>query len=260
MFSRVYIKAGKSGKLQRIRISSKKMSARKRKRTTWTKGKKPWAGPGGSRKRTRLEEAVAAAVAVASPRPELKFHDLSVDEGNVPSAGAIAAASVLEIPEGTGESERVGRKITVKQIGWRFHQTIEASTSSGTTSNVFRVMLYWDKQTNGATATVTDILSTANYQSFNNLNNRGRFRILMDRTYGLNAHAGGGNGTSEDYGEFLVEDTFFKKVNIPIEYTDDAPTGAIATMTSNNIGVLVICKSNLLVAFESFMRIRYIDG
>ena len=49
-----------------------------------------------------------------------------------------------------------------------------------------RVMLYHDKQANGATAAVLDILESADYQSFNNLVNSGRFRILMDRTYAMN--------------------------------------------------------------------------
>ncbi len=233
------------------------MSAKKRKRAAWKKGAPARRGPGPVWRRPRVEEVVAAAVAAATPRPELKFHDLNIDDAVVATTGTIAEDSVLTIAQGTDESERVGRKIVVKQIGWRFDIQLPPSTASGATSDQVRVILYLDKQANGAAAAVTDLLETADYQSFNNLSNSGRFRTLMDRDYDLVAKAGGGDGTTEDYGEDLVSDTFFKKCNIAVEYS--GTTGVIAQMTSNNIGVLLLSKSGFTV-FKSNMRIRFTDA
>ncbi len=103
---------------------------------------------------------------------------------------------------------------------------------------------------------MTDILEADDFQSFNNLTNKGRFRTLMDRTYDVECSSGGGDGTTEDYGEGTINDTFFKKCNIPIEFS--AGTGAITEIRSNNIGLLLLSKDGN-VAFESSMRLRFSD-
>ncbi len=186
---------------------------------------------------------------------EKKFHDVDLDDTVIASGGAITA-SINLIPQGVTEITRVGRKATIRNINWRFKVTLPSSTTSGATSDVARVMMYLDKQANGAAATVTDILETADFQSFNNLANKSRFRILFDHNYDLVAPSGGGDGTTEDYGEFTVTDTMFRKVNIPIEF--DSTAGAITEIRSNNIGVLLITAGGF-GGFSSKIRLRYTD-
>ena len=188
---------------------------------------------------------------------ELKFHDIDINDAVIAANGTIAEDSCNAIAQGVTEVQRVGRKCVIRSINWRFDITLPASTTSGATSDFVRVIVYLDKQCNGATAGITDILESDDYQSFNNLGNKSRFRTLMDRSYDLIVGAGGGNGTTEDYGEDLVSDTFFKRVNIPIEF--DSTTGAITEVRSNNIGVLLLSKSGLCV-FESKMRLRFSDN
>ncbi len=190
------------------------------------------------------------------PGGELKFHDVDLDDAVVAATGTVTA-SVNLIAQGTTESTRIGRKCTIRSIGWRMTIDLPNSTAASATADVVRVIMFVDKQANGATATVTGILESADYQSFNNLANKSRFRTLMDRTYDLQAATGGGDGTTEDYGKEFVTDTFFKKVNIPVEY--DSTTGAITEIRSNNIGVLMISLSGL-AGFESKIRLRYSDN
>ncbi len=187
---------------------------------------------------------------------ELKFHDLDVDDVTVAAGGTIAQVSCNVIAQGVTESDRIGRRVTVRSIFWRFQLTMAAGTAAASTTDTVRVLLYLDKQANGATAAVTDILESANFQSFNNLGNKRRFRTLMDRTYTLNQTAGGGNGSTEDYGAMQMDDNLFKKVNIPIEYT--GANGLIAEITSNNIGVLLL-GSGGIAGFNSKMRLRFSD-
>ncbi len=198
-------------------------------------------------------------------KPELKFFDQDVDDASVAVGATIftngsAEASLLRIPEGNGESDRIGRKVVIRKIGWRFKMLLVPATASASTSDVVRVIMYQDKQTNGAAAANTDILETADFQSFNNLANSQRFRILMDKTYTLRALSGSGRGTTDTlaFGEDQVTDTFWKTCNIPIEYNNAATTGALATIRSNNLGVL-ICSEQGLCVFGSKMRIRYSD-
>ncbi len=187
---------------------------------------------------------------------ELKFHDLDIDDATIASNGTIVEDSCVVIAQGVTEIQRIGRKCTIRSINWRFNIRLPAGTSSTTTADTVRVLLYLDKQTNGATATVTALLESDDYQSFNNLANKSRFRTLMDRTYDMNTELSG-DGTTVDSPRFNFNDTFFKKVNIPIEY--DSTTGAITEQRSNNIGVLILSK-NGLCTFDSKMRIRFSDN
>ncbi len=199
-----------------------------------------------------------AVFPVLVPNLELKFHDLDVIDATVAAGGTIIQASCNLIAQGITESTRIGRKCTIRSINWRFNiSTVESDGAADPlNSDTVRVLLYLDKQANGAAAAVTDILESADFQSFNNLANKSRFRTLMDRTYTLNVEAGGGNGTNSDWAATRMDDTLFKKVNIPIEFT--AGTGAITEITSNNIGVLLLGVS-ATTTFDSKMRLRFSD-
>ncbi len=196
------------------------------------------------------------------PNAELKFHDLVIDDAVVASAGTIAQASCVIIPQGTTESTRLGRKITVKSINWRMEIGLAELDAQATPGNeeIIRIIVYLDKQTNGAAAAILDILETANYQSFNNLANKSRFRTLMDRTYALNYNTLASDGAGVTSSNAMsIQDSFFKKCNIVIEYDNTATDGAITTQRSNNIGVLTISKSGT-GRFLTQMRIRYSDA
>ena len=79
----------------------------------------------------------------------------------------------------------------------------------------------------------------------------------MDRTYDIAATAGGGDGTTEDYAATIIHDSFYKKVNLPVEF--DSTAGAITEIKSNNIGILLLSK-NGKAGFSSKIRIRFSDG
>ncbi len=198
-------------------------------------------------------------IVMVMPTGELKFHDVDVDLNPMTTGEDILIDSVVKIAQGVTESARIGRKCTVKSINWRFEILLATTAVAANTSDIARIIVYLDKQANGATAAVTDILESADYQSFNNLTNKGRFFTLMDRTYALSASAGSGRGTADtlSYGEVQVQDSFFKKLTVPIEFS--AGTGAIGEIRSNNIGILAIAKAGVTV-FRSKMRIRFTDG
>ncbi len=190
---------------------------------------------------------------------ELKFHDIDIDDATIATGGTIALDSCNKIAQGVTEVTRVGRKCTIRSINWRFNIALveQDGVADPLNADTVRVILYLDKQANGAAATVTAILEADDYQSFNNLANKGRFRTLMDRTYTMNSQAGGGNGTASDWAGVRQDDTFFKKVNIPIEF--DSTTGAITEIRSNNIGVLLVGVAQT-TSFDSKMRIRFSDN
>ncbi len=191
---------------------------------------------------------------------ELKFHDVDLDDVLIATGGSVTA-SINLIAQGITESTRIGRKCTITNIGWRYQLGIALQQDDAdiTSGDVARIIMYVDRQANGATAAVTDILEVADFQSFNNLGNSGRFRTLMDRSYVLNKEVSGTDGTNTVGTPFHVgvADTFFMKVNIPIEFS--AALGVIAEIRSNNIGVLVISGAGT-TQFNSKIRLRFADG
>ncbi len=194
---------------------------------------------------------------------ELKFHDIDVDQATVAIAGNIMNGGTINIiVQGVTESTRIGRKCTIRRIDWKYNVTLKASDAGATpqASDTVRFILYQDKQANGATAAVsgnTGMLESADYQSFRNLVNQGRFIIHMDRTVDMNSSGLGSdgaglisNGSQEKHG------TFSKSCSIPIEWND--PDGAIGNTRSNTLGVLLISKT-AKCDFVSKIRLRFSD-
>ncbi len=194
---------------------------------------------------------------------ELKFHDIVVDDAIVASAGAIQNGGTINIiAQGVTESERVGRKCSIKKIHWRYTLSMPPVDAQALPAvpDVCRVILYVDKQTNGAPAVVLDILQTAQYHSYRNLSQSGRFVILLDRLHQMNHQTGWSDaaGVSSQAGT-TMERTYNKNCNIPIEYDDTASTGVLTTIRTNNLGVLLISR-NGICGFASTFRLRFSDS
>ncbi len=189
-----------------------------------------------------------------NPYKELKFHDLQIDDAIIATAGTIIAPSCNLIVQGALDNARIGRKCTIKQINWRIVlRKNAAQTTIG--DDVARLILYVDKQANGAAAAVLDILETAHYQSHYNLANQGRFRILMDNTVALNSTAGGGDGTTDEAYSKSISKQFIKRCSIALEFANTS--GAITGITSNNIGVLTISRDGTS-QLESNIRLKFV--
>ena len=76
-----------------------------------------------------------------------------------------------------------------------------------------------------------------------NLNNKGRFEILMDKTHTLNRECMSQNPSDgTQFSTHAVAKHFkrYFKCNTPIEYTSS--TGAIGEQTTNNYGLLIISR------------------
>lgn len=182
---------------------------------------------------------------------ELKFKDTSfvgtfLSLGQVESMGPIA--------EGNGESGRIGRKITIRKIGFRLAISMASTATATETDDVCRVIIIQDKQANGAKPIVDDVLESTDFLSFNNLANSSRFKVLMDRFYDINAATSIGATAT---GQLTIHDSWFKECMIPIEY--DGTDGSISTVRSNNIVILLIgFRQNATYTVE--LRVRYSDS
>lgn len=186
---------------------------------------------------------------------ERKFFD-TVRAPNTPGAtGTIFSPSLCLVPQGAGESQRIGRSINISSLHINFVLGLSSSGVVTASRDIYRVIVYQDKQCNGATATAAQILDTAgvvDFMSFRNLENSGRFRVLKDKrmTISANGQLGGGNLEKFQHASVNV------KCSIPVEFS--GATGGLVEIRSNNIGVLIVSTAASANCFISYIaRIRY---
>ncbi len=194
--------------------------------------------------------------------PEVKFKDTTTDDAVISATGTVqGTGSQNLVVQAAGASERIGRRIMATGIGWRGELCLPALDAVGAApdGDVIRLIMFVDKQANGAAATTGAILSSSDYQAFNNLNNTNRFRTLCDKTIACNykAACGSGGAADNDYAAVNIPFSFFTKLSFPIEFS--GATGAITEIKSNNIGILAISK-NAEAQMFSVTRFRYTDA
>lgn len=179
------------------------------------------------------------ATRVRSLLRNVEVKELPLNTG--PSAGFFTAAGTVSalnlVAQGAGDNQRVGQHIKSDSI-W-ISVNVELSDATATTSlpitfyGMVRVMLVWDKQTNGALPAVTDILTNATATSDLNHIHRDRFTIIYDQVRSMaNSSASAGSNMSTHF-------TCRKKISRDVEFQTTAGNiGAIATG-----GLYMLCIS-----------------
>ncbi len=199
----------------------------------------------------------------AGTNPESKFFDTALTYSF--DVTPTAELSLNLIPQGVTESTRVGRKCTIKSIGFKGH--IDWNAGMATTEYSRTRLDTWivlDTQANGANAAFTDVYETASVNAFRNLANSSRFRVLKhfiwtpkwpSTTTSDNWATAGNTQVNMPVTVFK----WFKKCNIPIEFS--STTGAITEVRSNNILVLAASESgDDTSVISGVCRVRFMDG
>ncbi len=193
--------------------------------------------------------------------PERKFHDVDLLATPVGSTISPTIFQLALVAAGTGEQQRIGRKSVFRMLMLRFMMNFD-NPSADVGSQGVRVMLVVDKQTNGVAAGISDIIDITGSQdffAFNNLANKNRFRILMDRLYAFNRTAY--TGVSSLGFRTRIHDFFATKMEIPIEFS--GVTGAITEIRSNNLFMIIFNQNGaagVAVDFVGKCRSRFTDG
>lgn len=187
---------------------------------------------------------------------ETKFFDHPVDQSFISATGVIVP-QIFTLSEGDGQSQRHGRKVHMTSVQWHGVVSLPPSAVPANASDTIRLLLVRDKQANGALPAVTDILVNAVWESFRNLEFKSRFSIIFDKRISMFG-AISGDGSSSITGPAEKNFRLFKKLNIPIEYSDLNASGGIGTINSNNIVMLLITRLSQ-IGMESCMRFRYTD-
>jgi hypothetical protein len=205
----------------------------------------------------------------ANPRPELKTVDGLNGSGqantvNLNTTGYVQGINFIS--SGSAFYNRVGRKIEMKSI----HLVgVITQTGNATTVNDYcRVCIVYDRQTNGAAPSFSDIFS--NYDQAGaitsgpfcgvNPDERERYLVLMDERLALPA-TGGTGGTDGLMTTYNIN-RYIKLRNLETHFKADsspANIGDIATGAMYITGIGSLASGSQGYKFVGTWRIRYSD-
>ena len=185
---------------------------------------------------------------------ENKFLDSELVPTDIPVTWTTlnpTASNSISVPaQGDGESNRDGRVYHINSI--HVHGTLVSEQLESQVTPQFdqfvKIALYLDTQTNGAEAAGGDIMDnsvTSDRNSFRNLQNSKRFRVLRMLTVPiklLHMNEGGANlfAVAGCFTPFEMNYKFKK----PIKVRCTGTTEDVASCSDNNIGICAIASNN----------------
>lgn len=201
-------------------------------------------------------------------KPEFKFKDTDITTPiDVGLGGTLISPSLNLVNQGNGESEMIGRKLTIKRISIRGSINFQANTAVGLANigsdNRVRLMMVLDTQCNGSSATAALLMENQEIHSFLNLENKSRFKVLKEWTI-VNDAVVGHNNTGNVYycGLRKLPFKWTKKCNIKIEYGQQSGGARdITEVRSNNIFLIAFSEAAPTASsqVECRVRIRFSD-
>lgn len=162
-----------------------------------------------------------------------------------PLTASFATPQLIFSPaQGSNNSERTGRKVVVRTLQWR-----GIFAPAGAVSQ-YRVLVIYDKQSNGAGFSKTDVVQTDVFHSPLNLGFTDRFVVLCD-TITNPCQSSALNMTEKVYKKLKLETTFIGLMAA----IASIGTGAIWMMVANNSDPTIGQVSSVYM----YTRIRYTD-
>lgn len=185
---------------------------------------------------------------------ESKFVDTFID-GLLDASGEVAPGGgsntpLMVIPEGTGESERVGRKVTLTSIYMRGVLSLATDTSSA----MYNLVVLLDTQANGAVPSYADVFADNRSTAHLQLANSNRF-VILKRWVGALTNQTVLTGPS--FGAAKRVFKYYKKCNIPLEFS--GTNGTITEIKSNAIYLMWESDTDDKLTYKADFRLRYSD-
>lgn len=152
-------------------------------------------------------------------------------------------ACLNDVAQGTSAITRIGRKILMKSI------LVQGALTN--TSGQARILIVYDKQTNGANPAATDILTSNTLMAAQNLDNRDRFIILADiYPFAQDENLGNQNTGSLQYKRYI-------KCNLETIYGSNV--GTVADIESGGVFMLTNCNGGTVGGETGLQRTRFVD-
>lgn len=215
---------------------------------------------------------------------ETKSVDTAAQTVNLLAAGAVTANNLNAPVNGAALYQRIGNRITMKSIQIRGVIAPSGANAAAVTEQICRIIVFYDRQTNGAAPAVADVLlnvdaaGTLVTSAFSgvNMNNRDRFYVLMDMqvllpAIGINGATAAstetigidinGNAGDANQGQYNIN-RFIKLKGLEAQFK--ASAGGVGDCAAGGIFLLAITNidANATAAWQlSFVaRTRYTDN
>jgi len=185
-------------------------------------------------------------------RPEWKYKDV-VEAGAAGGASSGTFYLMNGLVPGSSPSERIGTMITIKTFECRV-SWIPLTTN---TPGQIRFFLVQDRQANQATPAMADVINYSTGPSVNGmrqLNNRRRFKILMDRQFEYSFSTGTAYPTR-------LHHYLKMRAGFQTQYNSGS-AGTVGDIITNALYFIVLTSttSTLAPTFSFLARIRYMDN
>lgn len=184
---------------------------------------------------------------------EVNFKDTAQATFAMNTTGTIALLTT--IAQGAAQTERIGRKISLKSIQVRGRAFSNATTL--TTAGAW--MIVYDRRPTGTLPAITDILVAADSRAFTNSVNVGRFAIIAREDYAFT----GNNLTAAQQTDNSIQvvNKFYKMKGKPMVFKA-AATGAIGDIEQGALYAVSVGSSAASTAdadVELAFRTRFWD-
>lgn len=179
---------------------------------------------------------------------ELK--NIDIDGLAAPTLGTTTGfvTSLNNVVQGVTAVTRIGRGTVMRSVEFRLAFTMAATS---TLAESIRVMLVYDRRTNGAAITGATVLETDSIEAPYNMANMGRFKVLYDKTKVI------GTGGPQSIGFY-----FKKKVSLPVNY-GLGNAGTVADISIGGLSLVVWSSSTVGTAVpttdQNFSRVLFQD-
>lgn len=180
--------------------------------------------------------------------PEKKWVDVSSNSTLAVGNSVVNYSLLNGIATGTTSNTRIGRSVQLLSLTFRWFLQFQASSTGGGPA---RVLIVYDKQTNGVAPLTLDVLAANDYNSTMNLTNKDRFLILSDTlTPPISVN-----------GDSCVSGTVYRKLNLRQQFNANT-AGNAGDIVSGSIHVIFGQTGTIGVAAPILSwssRIRYTD-
>lgn len=165
-------------------------------------------------KRARLTRAPAASrgfFPTGAARHEIKATDFGYTGHVITTLPTANGVVWNNIASGSSFFQRIGRRVALKSIYVNGLFKLASGANGAPTAQQVRIVVVYDSQTNGATATWADVIQAVGNTGTTsstiadglNLSNRDRFKLLIDKRFIMPAVGPGTGGSVPSSGEIL---------------------------------------------------------
>jgi len=201
---------------------------------------------------------------------EMKYFDTELGYANLPASvdwtatefdpnttqegTPVANPLTLFAPvQGAGVNQRIGKRC--KLMGLKIRGSVYvpkvANLTAAKSATQIRIIVYWDMQTNSAQAQGENVMTASttadaaiNVLTYQNLNNFGRFRVLMDKIYSLSDPNMTWDGTNIEMNGLTFKWKFNYKFKTPISVQFNATSsGTVTSVVDNSFHVIANASS-----------------